>query len=160
MRSGKWYRNNEAEVMKDLGFNPTKNSGSGWIEKEDGQTEKLICQLKSTDKESIKVNRLDLDKLKYNASVSHKLPVFVIQFIQSNETYLIIKPEYIKEISESFDYKLLSSVANQKGLSEVFYNKTEELYKGKKESVSNAFNAREAFHNNIKEKFNKEKSAK
>lgn len=30
-RSGKWYRKNEAEIMRDLGLRPTINSGSGWI---------------------------------------------------------------------------------------------------------------------------------
>ena len=56
MRSGKFYRKNEREVMKNLGLKPTKNSGSGWIEKEDGENETIIAQLKSTDSESIKVN--------------------------------------------------------------------------------------------------------
>ena len=31
LRSGKFYRRNEVEVMKSLGLRPTKNSGSGWI---------------------------------------------------------------------------------------------------------------------------------
>lgn len=30
-RSTKFYRRNEAEVMKSLGLKPTKNSGSGWV---------------------------------------------------------------------------------------------------------------------------------
>ena len=30
-RSGKFYRKNEAEVMKALGLKPTKNSGSGGV---------------------------------------------------------------------------------------------------------------------------------
>lgn len=30
-RSTKFYRKNEREVMKGLGFKPTKNSGAGWI---------------------------------------------------------------------------------------------------------------------------------
>ena len=38
-RSTKFYRKNEEEVMRRLGFKPTKNSGAGWIEKEDGQNE-------------------------------------------------------------------------------------------------------------------------
>ena len=42
-RSTKFYRKNEAEVMKSLGMKPTKNSGSEWVEKEDGQNEQLIC---------------------------------------------------------------------------------------------------------------------
>lgn len=99
-RSGKFYRKNEAEVMKQLGLQPTKNSGSGWIEKEDGQSEKVICQLKSTDAESIRVHQKDLHTLLYNATVSHKLPVFVIQFLQSNEVYLLIKPEMLEDAAE------------------------------------------------------------
>ena len=40
-RSTKFYRKNEAEVMQQLGLKPTKNSGAGWIEKEDGQNEQF-----------------------------------------------------------------------------------------------------------------------
>lgn len=98
-RSGKFYRNNEKEVMKMLGFEPTKNSGSGWIEKEDGQSEEMICQLKSTDAGSIKVNKRDIDVLELNASVSHKLPVFAIQFLQSNDVFLVVRPDVLLEIS-------------------------------------------------------------
>ena len=42
-----------------------------------------LCQLKSTDKESIKLNKRDIDVLNYNAGVCHKMPVFAIQFLQS-----------------------------------------------------------------------------
>lgn len=99
-RSGKWYRKNEADVMRQLGLEPTKNSGSGWIEKEDGQSEALICQLKSTDASSIRVVKQDLDTLQHNAHVSHKLPVFAIQFLQSNEVYVVLKPEVLEEVAQ------------------------------------------------------------
>ena len=99
-RSGKFYRNNEREVMKLLGLEPTPNSGSGWLVKEDGQNENVICQLKSTDNNSIKINKLDLDKLSYNSLVVHKLPVFAIQFLNSNEVYLLVKPEDITDIAK------------------------------------------------------------
>ena len=56
-RSGKFYRRNEEDVMRRLGLEPTKNSGSGWIEKEDGQSEHVICQLKSTDAQSISIKK-------------------------------------------------------------------------------------------------------
>lgn len=99
-RSGKFYRKNEKEVMRLLGLKPTKNSGSGWIEKEDGQSESVLCQLKSTDANSIKINKHDLDTLMYNAAVSHKLPVFVIQFLGSNELYLLLKPDMLEDAAE------------------------------------------------------------
>lgn len=97
-RSGKFYRKNEQEVMRSLGLEPTPNSGSGWIVKEDGQTDDLICQLKSTDANSIKINKNDLDTLEYNSLVAHKLPVFAIQFLQSNEVYLVLRPEDLKDV--------------------------------------------------------------
>ena len=62
-RSTKFYRKNEAEVMQQLGLKPTKNSGAGWIEKEDGQNDYIIAQLKSTDANSIKVNLRDIEIL-------------------------------------------------------------------------------------------------
>lgn len=99
-RSGRFYRNNEAQVMEQLGLKPTKNSGSGWIEKEDGQNENVICQLKSTDASSIKVSKKDLDVLQYNASTAHKLPVFAIQFLQSNEVYLVVSPQVLSEVAQ------------------------------------------------------------
>lgn len=99
-RSGKFYRNNEKEVMELLGLEPTPNSGSFWLVKEDGQSENIICQLKSTDNNSIKINKLDLDKLSYNSLVAHKLPVFAIQFLNSNEVFLVVKPEDITDIAK------------------------------------------------------------
>lgn len=92
-RSTKFYRKNEAEVMKQLGFKPTPNSGAGWVFKEDGQSEQCICQLKSTDKRSISVKQDDLHILEQNAVVAHKLPVFALQFLNTNEVWVMIKPE-------------------------------------------------------------------
>ena len=99
-RSGKWYRKNEQDVMRSLGLEPTPNSGSNWILKEDGQSEDIICQLKSTDKESIGIKKLDLDKLARNAAVTHKVPVFAIQFISSGDVYLMVKPEDITDLAD------------------------------------------------------------
>lgn len=99
-RSGKEYRRNEKEVMGLLGLRPTKNSGSGWIEKEDGESENVLCQLKSTDAQSIKVAKYDLDTLQYNAMVAHKIPVFAIQFLSSNELYLVMKPEVLEDLAK------------------------------------------------------------
>lgn len=100
-RSGKFYRKNEKEVMKSLGFDPTPNSGSGWIVKEDGQNDLAICQLKSTDANSIKIDLQDLHTLEYNSIVAHKVPVFAIQFLRTNEVFLIVTPESLCEASEA-----------------------------------------------------------
>lgn len=94
-RSTKFYRMNETEVMKRLGFSPTKNSGAGWIEKEDGINDQAICQLKSTDKQSIRVKQSDLHILEQHALEAHKLPVFALQFLNLDEVWVMVKPEHI-----------------------------------------------------------------
>lgn len=99
-RSGKFYFKNEKEVMKSLGLKQTKGSGNQWLEKEDGQNDFLICQLKSTDAESIRVKQKDIRTLEYNADVSHKLPIFAIQFLNTGEIWLMAKPEDFTEVAE------------------------------------------------------------
>lgn len=88
MRKVKFWFKNEKEVMQRLGFKPVKGSGSGWVHKEDGESEVALAQLKSTEAESYRLNYLDIEKLEYHASVSHKLPVFVIEFLNRG-TYLL-----------------------------------------------------------------------
>lgn len=99
-RTFKFYRKNEQEVMKSLGMQPTKNSGSGWVEKEDGQNDYVICQLKSTDAQSIKVNQKDIRILEGNAQVEHKIPIFAIQFLNTGEVWLMCKPEDLQSAAE------------------------------------------------------------
>jgi len=99
-RSFKFYRENEKDVMSALGMKGTANSGSGWIEKEDGQNDYLICQLKSTDAVSIKLIQKDLRVLEYNAATTHKIPMFAIQFLNTREVWLMVKPLDIVEAAK------------------------------------------------------------
>lgn len=95
-RSTKWYRKNEAEVMRRLGFKPTRNSGATWIEKCDGQSDHCICELKSTDNSSFTVKQEYLHTLEANAIEAHKLPVFAFQFLNTDEVWLSIKESDIE----------------------------------------------------------------
>lgn len=108
-RSGKEYRKIEKDIMYMLGLEPTKNSGSGWIEKEDGQSENVLCQLKSTDSQSIKISKLDIDTLRYNSVVSHKIPVFAIQFLSSNDAYLLVSPTDLQDLAKYIDTGTIDS---------------------------------------------------
>lgn len=97
-RSTRFYRKNEAEVMEALGLRPTKNSGAGWVEKEDGQNDYLIAQLKSTDASSIKVNLRDIEVMEANALVAHKVPVFVIQFLATGDVFVMARPSDMEQV--------------------------------------------------------------
>lgn len=153
-RSGKFYRKNEAEVMESLGLKPTKNSGSGWIEKEDGQSDDIICQLKSTDAESIRIHKKDLDVLSYNAAVAHKLPVFAIQFLQSNETYLLVKPDMLSEIAQ---YIKTGEYTNTNEFVGVNLSEHEDTTTMTINVIKSSSKAREQFKRENEQKFKKEK---
>lgn len=156
-RSGKFYRKNEAEVMKLLGFEPTPNSGSGWVVKEDGISENCLCQLKSTDANSIKVNKKDIDTLLYNANVAHKIPVFAVQFLQSNEIYLVIKPE---DLQDAAKYIKTGEYTTKENFVGVDINSLEEEKPVVKCKVKSSESARERFHRERQEKYTKRKNAK
>ena len=159
-RSGKFYRNNEREVMRSLGLEPTPNSGSGWIVKEDGQTDDLICQLKSTDANSIKINKNDLDTLEYNSLVEHKLPVFAIQFLQTKEVYLVLRPEDLKDV-----VKLIKTgkVSEERflGVEELTGDSTDSGNEVPRKKIVSSSKSRKAFMNEHEKQFiKKSKSAR
>lgn len=153
-RSGRFYRRNEAEVMKSLGLKPTPNSGSGWIAKEDGQSENVICQLKSTDAESIRIHKKDLDKLSYNAVVAHKLPVFAIQFLQSNEVYLLVKPDMLCEVAQ---YIKTGEYINTNTFIGIDLSEHEDIVAKPKRIIKSSSKARKQFNEENEKRFKKEK---
>ena len=155
-RSGKFYRKNEAEVMKALGLKPTINSGSSWIEKEDGQSDYLICQLKSTDAQSIRVHQKDIRMLEHNAIVSHKIPIFAIQFLNTGEVWLMAKPIDFQAVSEYLNLGYIE----QKNIQEELIDFVEENKKEIIHSIKSSGSAREEYNKEQENKYKKFKSAK
>ena len=100
-RSGKFYYSNEKKVMKALGFNSVPGSGSGWILKEDGESDTALVQLKSTDSSRYTLDMLDMKKLEYHADVSNKIPIFLVQFLKQDRIYAIVDITNIHEASEA-----------------------------------------------------------
>ena len=158
-RSGKFYRNNEASVMKMFGLTPTPNSGSGWIVKEDGENEDVVCQLKSTDAFSIRVCKKDIDTLVYHALVSHKLPLFVVQFLKSNEVYFLVRPIDLYDIAQSM---LGGEKANREQLlCDIDVSDVDEISIVNKKCIKSSSDARKTFIDENDSKFRKRsKSAK
>lgn len=100
-RSGKFYSKNEKDVMAKLGLTPTKQSGAGWIEKEDGYNDVILAQLKSTDARSYKFSLDDWYKLLYHANSENKKPLFVLQFLEDDEQLLVLRKQDLKDITMS-----------------------------------------------------------
>lgn len=156
-RSGKWYRKNEASTMRSLGLQPTPNSGSGWVVKEDGQSEDLICQLKSTDASSIRINKQDLDTLEHNAQVAHKVPVFAIQFIGDGQVYLVIKPLDLEMVQKY----IKTGENDHKDFLGIDESELEEAVTcPARNTIRSSSSARERFRVEQQNKYKKERSAK
>lgn len=155
-RSFKFYRQNEAEVMKSLGLKPTKNSGSGWIEKEDGQNDYIICQLKSTDAQSIKVNQKDLRVLEKNAAIEHKYPVFAIQFLNTGEVWLMVRPDELTEVANYIN----TGETNKPSCVFVDISEPQDNCIRQEKRIISSSEAREKFHEDKNKKYNKIRSAR
>lgn len=113
-RSIKFYRKNESEVMKRIGFKPTRNSGATWIEKCDGQSDHCICELKSTDNSSFTVKQEYLHTLEYHAIEAHKLPVFAFQFLNTDEVWLSIKESDIEAFKDLVRQSMLEELKEER----------------------------------------------
>ena len=124
-RTIKWYRKNEAEVMQRLGFKPTRNSGATWIDKGDGRNKYCICELKSTDNASYRLEQTTLHTLEANAIEAHKLPVFALQFLNVDEVWLAVKETDIEAFKQLIKASVLEELINNAN----FYDVKKDLQK-------------------------------
>lgn len=169
-RSTKYYRKNEAIVMKQLGFVPTINSGAGWIQKEDGENDVALCQLKSTDAMSIKINQKDLRILEEHSAISHKKPVFAIQFLNTGEVWCMIKPDELKTLLSALNSQSFCKKGIDKEKEEVYndikqYEDGEEREQEKRkvyikdlEKARNVKNARDNYKKEMEEEYKQNKN--
>ena len=100
-KTNKFYLKNEKKVLEKLGFKQVAGSGNGWIHKEDGENDFALAQLKTTEKESISLKKLDLDKLVHHAEQIGKIPVFVLEFL-GKDTVVCLRQEDLIEFLERF----------------------------------------------------------
>ena len=89
--------------MKGLGFEPAPASGAGWIVKEDGENDLAMVQLKSTDSTRYTLDMLDMKKLEYHANISHKIPIFIVQFLREDRLYAIVPVDNIIDLKDSVE---------------------------------------------------------
>ena len=145
MKKVKFWFKNEKEVMKRLGFRPVKGSGSGWIHKEDGESDVALAQLKSTESESYRLNYLDLEKLEYHAAVSHKLPVFIIEFLNRG-TYFLFN---VNDLSDLYQFLVENKVDKKTEVMDI------EEGAVKRKSIESSNSCRQKFYKEREQKWKK-----
>lgn len=154
-RTGKFYSKNEKEIMNRYGLKATPMSGAGWIAKEDGYNDYVLAQLKSTDANSYKLLLDDIDKLEYHAIVENKIPLFIIEFLQRDEVYFVLKPNDLVKLSK---YLELGEYKETKILNELNEKKEKEL-NNKRKKIESSNKARKRFYKELEEE-RKKKSEK
>ena len=104
-RTARYYNKNEAATMRELGLLPVPRSGAGWIHKEDGENEAILCQLKSTDAVEARVKRIDLERLAHHAAISHKMPLFAVQFLSDGKIYFVVEKDKFADTAKALEGK-------------------------------------------------------
>jgi hypothetical protein len=84
-QTAKWHRNHEKKKMKEMSLTPVPLSGAG-LQKEDGANDDIIAQLKTTTKASYTLKIDDIHTLFKNAIITHKIPIFMIDFCEHDIT--------------------------------------------------------------------------
>jgi len=153
-RSGRFYRKNEKEVMESLGLRPTINSGSTWLEKEDGTNDYLICQLKSTDAQSIRVQQKDIRMLEHNAAIEHKIPIFAIQFLNTGEVWLMAKPGDFQDVAEYLGTGKINNTGSMVFIKEADPETREPVY-----TIKSSYEARNSYNKERQDSFDRTRSA-
>ena len=86
-------------MLEELGFTPILGSGNTMLGREDGETDALLAQVKSTDGAAISVKRQDLKDLAYHAyRARRKKPVFIADFGEG-DCWVLVRPEDLDEVA-------------------------------------------------------------
>ena len=154
MHKSKFWFRNEKNVMKRLGLNSVPGSGSDWINKEDGENDTVMVQLKSTEADSYRVNYLDIEKLEYHAAVSHKIPVMFVEFMDRG-TYAVLKVENIIDFAQTLAGSKQKS--SHDAVSPFVFVEAVNPSKPSRQLVSNSKRDRNKFYEEREKQWNKTK---
>lgn len=142
--------------MERLGMHQVPGSGNGWVAKEDGENDNVLCQLKSTDSMSYRVGLKDVNALLHNAAVTHKVPVFAVQFMQTDDLFLLVRPIDVPELAKYIE----TGVNERSEDNDIVSSETEVKSSSKLPVIKSSKSARERFNSeNGKKRKKKERSA-
>lgn len=103
----------EIRASAEYGGKLTPGSGNGWVKKADMRTEHELVEFKTTTKESYPLTASELMKLRDQALLDSRLPVFEIEFANRGHTCVVLDKNdymYLRKfflfpgINENLDY--------------------------------------------------------
>lgn len=118
-RNPKYWFENEKRLNAKYGLENRPGSGNGEA-KEDGINDYVLIQWKSTEKDSFKLKRLDIQKLLLHADEEGKVPVFGIEFHPDLVLFMTVDTElenlhnYLKFDNKTKEKRKVTKQAKQR----------------------------------------------
>jgi hypothetical protein len=86
----------ERRLANQLGGSVNSGSGNGWVRKGDVRTEDELFELKITSAKSYSLKDSELDKNAEQALIDGRIPVFMVEFKTTGNTWVILsKDDYL-----------------------------------------------------------------
>lgn len=101
----------EKVVIREFGLKPVPLSGADWTAKEDGESEHVLAQLKSTEGKAISVKKQDIDDLVKHSRQAHKLPVMILDFV-GKEPLVMVRAGDIKKLAKYLKWNENEEIRN------------------------------------------------
>lgn len=87
----------ERALAKQLQGSVNAGSGNGWVRKGDVRSDKELWECKITSAKSYSLKRADLNKLNEQALMDGRIPIFLIEFMQEGESFVVLsKDDYLE----------------------------------------------------------------
>jgi hypothetical protein len=83
----------EKALARKLGGTVNSGSGNGWLRKSDVRTEQELFELKITSAKSYSLKDSELEKNYNQALIDGRIPVFMVEFKTTRNTWVILSIE-------------------------------------------------------------------
>lgn len=96
-----WVKREKKTLLR-IGLSPQPGSGNGEMRKEDGESDRLLAQLKSTAGKAISLRLLDWQQLDKHAFAAGKTPLFLLEFVDG-PLLLCFRPDDFPAVVKHFE---------------------------------------------------------
>lgn len=90
----------ERALAKELRGSVNAGSGNGWVRKADVRASKELWECKITSAKSFSVKHAELNKLNNQALMDGRIPIFLIEFKEQGESFVILSKDDYMELRE------------------------------------------------------------
>ena len=92
----------ERSLAKEIGGSVNAGSGNGWVRKGDVRSEQELWECKITSAKSYSLKEMDLRTVVNQATVDGRIPVFLVEFLKSGDSYVILTKDDYMEMRERY----------------------------------------------------------